>query len=371
MLWCDLPGPGRDQPRVVERVDDLRALARLVVDLLVRARGEEAREGVDDGEEAVACEAGRGGDHVLLGDAALEEAVGMGVLEAADAAVGGEVGVEHDELGLALGELDAAPRRTRRRRTRRVTFGARARSPDSGSPSSEAATLAPSSGGTGSSRGLQAERASRSSIRATSSAWARAKASSSGRARVPAVGAAALLERARVLHEGDALALDRLRHERLGHVRRRPSSNDGERLAQRRVVVPVAGGDVPAERAQLRLEVAEREDLLGRSCRTGARSGRRSPTAGRAAGAPRDCSASQFWPSCSSPSPVITTTRPPRPRWRFAHAMPRPFEIPIPSEPEFASIPGTPTSGWPSRPPSRRSRSSRSAGSTPSAWSAA
>ena len=52
------------------------------------------------------------------------------------------------------------------------------------------------------------------------------------------------------------------------------------------------------------------------------------------------CSASQFWPSCSSPSPTITTTRPPRPRWRFAQAMPRPFEMPIPSEPEFASMPG-------------------------------
>ena len=33
---------GRDQAGVVQRVDDLRALARLVVDLLVRARGEEA-----------------------------------------------------------------------------------------------------------------------------------------------------------------------------------------------------------------------------------------------------------------------------------------------------------------------------------------
>ena len=37
-----------------------------------------------------------------------------------------------------------------------------------------------------------------------------------------------------------------------------------EHVAQRRVVVPVAGRDLPAERAQLRLEVAEREDLLGR-----------------------------------------------------------------------------------------------------------
>ena len=36
--------------------------------------------------------------------------------------------------------------------------------------------------------------------------------------------------------------------------------------------------------------------------------------------------------------------------------------MPIPSEPELASIPGTPTSGCPSRPPSRRSRSRRSRG---------
>ena len=81
------------------------------------------------------------------------------------------------------------------------------------------------------------------------------------RARVPAVRAAALLERARVLHEGDAPALDRVRDERLRHVLR-PGVERRERLAQGRVVVPVAGGDVPAERAQLRLEVAEGEDLL-------------------------------------------------------------------------------------------------------------
>ena len=37
-----------------------------------------------------------------------------------------------------------------------------------------------------------------------------------------------------------------------------------EDAAQRRVVVPVAGLDLPPERAQLRLEVAEREDLLRR-----------------------------------------------------------------------------------------------------------
>ena len=39
--------------------------------------------------------------------------------------------------------------------------------------------------------------------------------------------------------------------------------------------------------------------------------------------------------------------------------------MPIPSEPELASIPGTPTSGCPSSPPRRRRRSSRSRDTTP------
>ena len=43
-----LPGPCRDEPGVVQRIDDLRPLARLVVDLLVRPRREERRERVDD-----------------------------------------------------------------------------------------------------------------------------------------------------------------------------------------------------------------------------------------------------------------------------------------------------------------------------------
>ena len=34
--WCDFPGPAGIKPCVVERIDDLRPLARLVVDLLVR-----------------------------------------------------------------------------------------------------------------------------------------------------------------------------------------------------------------------------------------------------------------------------------------------------------------------------------------------
>ena len=54
-----LARPGRDQTRVVERVHNARALARLVVDLLVRARREEGRERVDDRQEPVPREARR------------------------------------------------------------------------------------------------------------------------------------------------------------------------------------------------------------------------------------------------------------------------------------------------------------------------
>ena len=90
----------------MERVDHLRALARLVVDLLVRARREEGREGVDDGQQPVARHSRSGGHHVLLGDPALDEAVRVGDLERTRAAVRGKVGVEHDEVTALRPELE-------------------------------------------------------------------------------------------------------------------------------------------------------------------------------------------------------------------------------------------------------------------------
>ena len=82
------------------------------------------------------------------------------------------------------------------------------------------------------------------------------------RARMPAVETAALGERGRALHERDALPLDRLRDQYLRPVVH--AAKLLERLAQRGVVVPVAPPRVPAERRELRLQVAEGHDLLGR-----------------------------------------------------------------------------------------------------------
>jgi hypothetical protein len=64
-----------------------------------------------------------------------------------------------------------------------------------------------------------------------------------------------------MLHERDALPLDRLRDERLRHIV--ASTEAPERRAQRGVVVTVDGVDLPAEGAELRLQVAQRDDLLG------------------------------------------------------------------------------------------------------------
>ena len=255
-----LPGPGRNQARVVERVDDPRALARLVVDLLVRARGEERGEGVDHRQEAVAREAGRGRDQVLLRDPALDEAVRVRELEAADAAVGGEVGVEHEHVGRVSAELeerfavrvhDVLVRRPPSARTR--TAPARPR----GCRGRAFLVVGRLVG-----RRVEAERGEPFLDARASSATASSNGSAAGAPACQRYVPPPVLERARMLHERDALALDRPRDERLRRVVLLAEAR--EDVAQRGVVVPVAGLDRPAERAQLRLQVAERDDLLRR-----------------------------------------------------------------------------------------------------------
>ena len=86
-----------------------------------------------------------------------------------------------------------------------------------------------------------------------------------GRSGVPAIEPATLREGGGVLHERHALAFDRVCYQRLGPIVK-PAELVEDR-AQRRMVVTVTRSDVPAEGPQLGLEVAEREDLLGRFVR--------------------------------------------------------------------------------------------------------
>ena len=82
------------------------------------------------------------------------------------------------------------------------------------------------------------------------------------RARVPAVRATALGQGDGMLHERDALALHGVRDERLRPFVAGAEASEG--LPERPVVVAVAALHEPAEGSELRLEIAEREDLLGR-----------------------------------------------------------------------------------------------------------
>ena len=82
---------------------------------------------------------------------------------------------------------------------------------------------------------------------------------------MPHVVPAAFGEGRRALHERDALPLHGLRNERVRAVF--DLSESGECLPQRGMVVAVARSDVPAEGPQLRLEIAQGDDLLGRLVR--------------------------------------------------------------------------------------------------------
>src|SRR6476620_12507906 len=69
-----------------------------------------------------------------------------------------------------------------------------------------------------------------------------------------------------MFHERHAAAFDRVRDEDLRHIFRR-STHRREGSGERIVVMAVCDFDVTAERAELRLEIPEREDLLGRPVR--------------------------------------------------------------------------------------------------------
>ena len=81
-------------------------IAHAVADLLVGAASSEDRKGVCKGLEASRGHAGGDADHVALGNAAVKEAFGIGGGEILGHRGLRQVGVQDDELGIPLGQLD-------------------------------------------------------------------------------------------------------------------------------------------------------------------------------------------------------------------------------------------------------------------------
>ena len=79
---------------------------------------------------------------------------------------------------------------------------------------------------------------------------------------MPPIGATALGERDRMLHERDTLPFERAGNERVWRIGDAPEGR--ERLSQSANIVAVTRHDVPAESAEALLEVAEGDDLLRR-----------------------------------------------------------------------------------------------------------
>ena len=197
-------------------------------------------------------------DHVLLGDPAFEEALGIRELERPHAAVRREVGVEDDEIVVAGGELhelvSVGVHDVLVRHGRFSYSGAALRLAFQAARRLEPGQLHV--------RGRAEPEPGEAFLDPGAELLAGAlERLLAGRARVPAVGPAVAGERGRMLHERDALALDRVRDEGLRCVA--PGPKAGEDCAERGMVVAVARLDLPPERAELRGEVAEREDLVG------------------------------------------------------------------------------------------------------------
>ncbi len=216
-----MAGTARQQAGERPDVDDLRRFAALVVDLLVRPRREEAGERVDDRQRAAARHAARHRHHVLLGDAALDEALGVLPRERHQAAVLDEIGVEHEQL-----RVPSPP--ARRARARRRPPGCR-------SAAARAAGCACASRSRRSEAELAADqrpppRAARQAPPCTRLRSARR--SESGRA------SPGFMRRA--FHEADAPSLDRVGDDHLRPIGDRVER--AERPLERRDVMAVAPG---------------------------------------------------------------------------------------------------------------------------------
>ena len=207
----------------------------------------------------------RGGrDHVLLGDPALDEPVRIRELERAHSAVGGEVGIEDDEVVafgsepyelVTVGVHDVLVRDGRAART-----GARLRLALERSRGRGVDTLHRLELESAEAPGREPHGDAIRQLRERP--LERLVVGSSG---MPAVRPASLAERRRVLHERHALALDRARDERLRAIA--DPAERLERVTKLADVVAVTGRDVPAEGTEPGLELAERHDLVRRLVR--------------------------------------------------------------------------------------------------------
>ena len=200
-------------------------------------------------------------DHVLLGDAALEEAVGE-----------------------ALPERDRARCRARRSASSATSRGSRSAAADErlAVGGDEPLRARRGAGARAAPRSLERDRRrrrappSRASSRATSSSSARSYSSGAGRAGVEAVERGRRRGQVVRLHERDAGALAACRRRAAsGRSALAVAAPRASRRTRRRSW-PSQRADRPAERRDLRLEVAEVADLARPRCRTGACCGRRS-----------------------------------------------------------------------------------------------
>ncbi len=300
-----VPGTGGQEAGQRGDVDDLRPLGGVVVDLLVRARGQEARERVHHRQEAAKRHAARLGDHVLLRDPALEEAVGKPLAKRDQAAVEDQVGVQHHQPRVAFGLAHERPRVGGHEALRCPGIAVSGR----GSRSSRSSPP-PSSR----SRGWPRRSAPRRP-------WRTLRRS----ARRCGTGTAIRGVHARRLHERHALALDRVGDQHLWAVGDRPQPT--ERRGHRAEVVPVARSTCQpkapnfASRSPKSLTSATQVSdwILLWSTMTLI-----SPSPSAAA----DGSDSQNWPSWSSPSPVRTKTRAGAPGGGWPAPSPWPWRCP-------------------------------------------
>src|SRR5687768_3568941 len=94
--------PAGEQAGQRPDVNHLRALAALVVDLLVGTGREKTGKGVDDRQYTTPCHSGSGRDHVLFSDAALNESLRKSPGKAEEAAVLHQVGIQGHQVWMLL-----------------------------------------------------------------------------------------------------------------------------------------------------------------------------------------------------------------------------------------------------------------------------